>query len=1763
MYAYPFCFLLYQDSFQQHDVQELCRVLFDALESTFQGTVNEKLVNNLYQGSLRDYVTCKECHSESSRLDNFLDISLVLRPFGSDKTMKSVPESLEYFLKPEVLDGDNQYCCQACDKKVDAVKGLKFERLPYLLSLQLKRFDFDYDTFQRIKLNEEMRFPLILDMNKYVDQPGQPADGAASGGTEAGGASGGIVRERSDFQRSVSLEKKKLQGLLGKVKDGDASGEGNDASYGGTPPKGNDEGTEGSSLEMAGLVDGSVEGEDEGGGGGVAGVPVAVTGTVGTGGDPDADGTDKEDGSMGSGASMEANGDDVDLPGLEDYWGTSFEEDNPAELPAVSKGGMFGSIGDNRGTAGAEAGSGRGVAWASEENLDVPEEVAEDPLKLVEANGPWVYELFAVLIHSGSALGGHYYAHIKSLGDDAGWFTFNDSRVTPTDEDDVKRAWGGRWGQTSTWQQRRMAAATAAAAAAKAKAGLGSSSVGGEASVGGETTSEQRPPPPTPAPKWGNSAANAYMLMYRRVDPSQNKRHPRREEVPDHVARQVREHARKVAEEEAAAAAAREALACTVTTKVVLNGGPEERTVKGDKRRPLRELVDRMAEAFGIPTVAASAPEAVDGGGEAVGRGADDREAQGERRSKPAAVDHTGAVEVIEKGGTAKDDTGGSGQESVEAGGAAPAAPAAATPQPPDRLVRLREFLAGPGLAGAPYDEDSSPAELYFSSHKKVWLETRRAGESWPRFDRDDVNVAVIRFEPAAATTAPEPPAVAVKKPIDENDDPLGVGGGKAIPPPPPLPTALFPVLGKFGVERNTRMRASGTVREVRAAFAAFAGTKEERTRVFAMRMDDPEGTYRVLCPPPPPPPPPPRRCSSSSPRQRRGRRRRSAGGEVGGAVTEEEPPAGGDAAAAAGQEGLSGSAASAPVVGFTTARALVEGTAGHLGGHSADPPLAAGVEERGMSVSACSGAAADKREVEAIEEGLAGDARFGGSSCGSAAAAAAAADDDSVEEEEDRESEVVVLGDRGSNIMLRIYVEEVPEGGDAGDGNEEEGVSLAVKVATDQPNRIVVTLDLTGGIEGPGQMSADKRWTSDQLREAIAQAVGRPNRSFRLRKCHSNTPEIRPGPETLAKKGFYNMIKLHVSPGRPLELHEEAVTVAPVDVGFRVGLGPAPTSVVLAVAAGRVRARSSSAYSAAGKEEGGGQQELGYGAAITEEVGVGDCRSLKFPEVDAEIGPVAVFDTTTAPPSADCSPTLGPVGEGRGVVGEGDNRPTVVASDLLLTLRGVGAATGGGGSSGGGSEAPTASVSSSETGQTTPTNRGIALLASEECKTTPTDREAVAPFAPPSPPRSSSAVAAAPPVGAAAAAAAAAHPGSAAVGTGASPEGGVAWAAAAFAAAAAAQDAKAETEALTSTYVEVVPPESRWGEQFDVAVHRDSTVGDIRHAVWTEMRRRGLGPRGFSAVGAAADVGNEEEKDDRLLTPGAASIGHPLEEAWTPGALRLRERHVKLPATIVRDADGKVTRLRSRPRDAPWLLVAQVLPREEELGRPVFPQGGGGGGEGGGGSGDSGHGSAETGGSGDSGGDAGGADPARDDCPPQDARVIVVQWWNRWEWRLTEKYEAWVSPTETVASARRRLAEQQAGVNPANLLANRCAPNARLRLFDLRGTASERGDGSGGSPAAEKQSSGTWGGSFSHNKCHWSDLEASRGDQPVGGSAISEGSLVLLQDSSQPLKQLAPATEASITGGGGGGGGGSGGAAADSATTTTTAADAACALSS
>eukprot|EP01113_Clastostelium_recurvatum_P032973 TRINITY_DN4306_c0_g1_i6.p1 TRINITY_DN4306_c0_g1~~TRINITY_DN4306_c0_g1_i6.p1 ORF type:complete len:1027 (-),score=234.69 TRINITY_DN4306_c0_g1_i6:35-3115(-) len=160
------------DSFDQHDVQELMKVLFDALDSTFANTKGKDgdkqqgqdtmSINNLFQGHLEDYITCQTCGQGSRRVDAFTDVPLVVRG------MSSVQDALVMFNTPEILDGDNKYSCSTCGSKQDAQKGLRLVDLPPLLTLQLKRFDYDPATWRRVKLNTRMTFPMELGMAPYL-----------------------------------------------------------------------------------------------------------------------------------------------------------------------------------------------------------------------------------------------------------------------------------------------------------------------------------------------------------------------------------------------------------------------------------------------------------------------------------------------------------------------------------------------------------------------------------------------------------------------------------------------------------------------------------------------------------------------------------------------------------------------------------------------------------------------------------------------------------------------------------------------------------------------------------------------------------------------------------------------------------------------------------------------------------------------------------------------------------------------------------------------------------------------------------------------------------------------------------------------------------------------------------------------------------------------------------------------------------------------------------------------------------------------------------------------------------------------------------------------------------------------------------------------------------------------------------------------------------------------------------------------------------
>lgn len=126
-------------------------------------------LSNLFEGHSESYVKCLTCLSESKRPDTFLDLTLPIRnEFGTGVLNSSVEMALENYIKPELLDGGNQYFCEGCGCKRDAEKGIKLTKGPQILAIVLNRFTLDYSTFQRVKITDRVSFPETLNLNDYL-----------------------------------------------------------------------------------------------------------------------------------------------------------------------------------------------------------------------------------------------------------------------------------------------------------------------------------------------------------------------------------------------------------------------------------------------------------------------------------------------------------------------------------------------------------------------------------------------------------------------------------------------------------------------------------------------------------------------------------------------------------------------------------------------------------------------------------------------------------------------------------------------------------------------------------------------------------------------------------------------------------------------------------------------------------------------------------------------------------------------------------------------------------------------------------------------------------------------------------------------------------------------------------------------------------------------------------------------------------------------------------------------------------------------------------------------------------------------------------------------------------------------------------------------------------------------------------------------------------------------------------------------------------
>ncbi|XP_012583388.1 PREDICTED: ubiquitin carboxyl-terminal hydrolase 40 isoform X2 [Condylura cristata] len=153
------------EELRQHDVQELNRILFSALETSLVGTSGHDLINRLYHGTIVNQIVCKECQNVSEKQEDFLDLTVAV------KNVSGLEDALwNMYVEEELFDSDNLYHCGNCARLVKAAKSAKLRKLPPFLTISLLRFNFDFVKCERYKETSCYTFPLQINLKPFCEQ---------------------------------------------------------------------------------------------------------------------------------------------------------------------------------------------------------------------------------------------------------------------------------------------------------------------------------------------------------------------------------------------------------------------------------------------------------------------------------------------------------------------------------------------------------------------------------------------------------------------------------------------------------------------------------------------------------------------------------------------------------------------------------------------------------------------------------------------------------------------------------------------------------------------------------------------------------------------------------------------------------------------------------------------------------------------------------------------------------------------------------------------------------------------------------------------------------------------------------------------------------------------------------------------------------------------------------------------------------------------------------------------------------------------------------------------------------------------------------------------------------------------------------------------------------------------------------------------------------------------------------------------------------
>lgn len=148
---------------EQQDAFDFFQALIDQMDEQMKKLGREEVFKKKFQGIFSDQKICKDCPHRYEREEPFFALNLTVKN-------ATLQDSLDQFVKGELLEGDNAYFCEKCREKRNTIKRMCIKTLPPLLCIQLKRFGYDWEAQKALKFDDYFKFPWVLDMEPYTEE---------------------------------------------------------------------------------------------------------------------------------------------------------------------------------------------------------------------------------------------------------------------------------------------------------------------------------------------------------------------------------------------------------------------------------------------------------------------------------------------------------------------------------------------------------------------------------------------------------------------------------------------------------------------------------------------------------------------------------------------------------------------------------------------------------------------------------------------------------------------------------------------------------------------------------------------------------------------------------------------------------------------------------------------------------------------------------------------------------------------------------------------------------------------------------------------------------------------------------------------------------------------------------------------------------------------------------------------------------------------------------------------------------------------------------------------------------------------------------------------------------------------------------------------------------------------------------------------------------------------------------------------------------